>query len=390
MRPSAMKSASGIARRSSVALVLCALSMLCFMNASAAPTSSDVALENFWLTGGATAWGRGDGAIWRTVDDGQNWTKVLAIPNVDSRVAVAVLSTTSAAVAIGGYEKVPGGVVLYTTSSGGTSWTTSRQVSRVLAHYGVAYPASLNWVDNTNLLVLVRPNVGMNNPSGVLLLASLSGHGKTVSSTGGRSTVPSSIGQMSYSNHRDGYFLAQSTTTSSPVLYFTQSSGARWSKSTLPHQDVPLAVPQFLPREKEWILFGRAKTSQSAGSTKCSVFEKSALVSGSWRETGTCQYGYNKGGGVLLPSFEVPNHLWQLESGRLFSSSDGGKTWNSKAWVGVGENAVPTNTEVHVIEMEFITPSRGWILESLPNGSSRLLVTKDGATLWREVVPKSD
>jgi photosystem II stability/assembly factor-like uncharacterized protein len=349
-----------------------------------------VDIQRYWLTGSESAWGVGNGALRITRDGGYRWRSVLQLPSASARVSIAVSSSERVAVTIGGFTKFPGAVFLYSSVNGGQSWRSQRVTVPQFIKQGVAYVQDLVWVGSRNLLMLVRPNVGANDPEGALLSVTLGGQSRVLSVTqqsdGRGGHLPSSLGSLSFENVEDGFLFARETTTSNYSMFDSRDSGKIWSGSALPDRVSPLAVPTYFA-SSGWLEIATPQPSVGKTSSKCIIISGKSLSAEKWHRSGTCEYISDESGYDVSPFFISVSRGWDLNNGSLERTEDGGESWSRLNWKGLAPSLNPRVSGQKVIEIQFANRSDGWVLESQGAGTNILLTTKNGGNTWASIRP---
>lgn len=332
------------------------------------------------MVDGRIGWGLFAGRILRTSDGGATWVDVTptGMTAVKGSTDAAFIGPEDALVETASLQGASPSNELAKSSNGGASWT--------FVHLPVSAPdgLQLSFANPSDGWALAHVGIGAGHDSVVLLSTSNGGttwHRILATSPTGRGGLPDSgvkVG-LTFQSATTGWISGYSN-VGGPYLYVTHDGGTSWAAQTLA---LPSQLSALSGGGNLVVLPPVGFGSTNAVLPVCAGNSgHGALVdfyvthNGGIRWSGTSVLSLP---GVPLCarvqwSFANPVYGWVSAGASLYTTSDGGMHWARSPLAGASISAIQ--------EVDFVSPTTGWLLATSTNQGSLLFRTNDGGRTW--------
>lgn len=331
------------------------------------PVVSSPNIRELFMIDGINGWAIGNSYVLRTNDGGVTWHNV-TMPGVSGNFTGSYFPSSNAGWVLTGFSGVNSGS-LYRTTDDGLNWT----------QYNVPFNnGGIQFLDNTHGFVLSSLGVAMNKEA-VAIYQTSDGGATWVRKFHNDPTIPGAGTSLPLGGHkigmtfRDGThgWIGEDTPSPSVYLYKTADSGATWAlqQVALPEgYGSPLAVsttaPTFFGANDAvlpvWITIDSGRdlfiyTSHDGGAT--------------WARSSTFVHQ-----GSNTDFISINNGFTWDSTGLFHFTNNAGTSWS---------NITPNvNFGDSIRDMDFVSTTAGWILDADLNGNPALYRTNDGGTTW--------
>ena len=338
---------------------------------SAIPIGGFTKLLSLHMIDASTGWMLSEKSVLYTTDGGVHWKDVTPPGITLTQSSIADFPTTSIASVATSQPDGASTQVLH-TADGGQTWQRAmiqmpfpRQISFTDAQHG--------WV-----LAAVRPPGGAAESVSVFRTTDGGKTWATVASALFADTTPP--GRLPYGGQKSGMrFLdtvtgwVTGTVTLSNVawLYVTHDGGSTWGQQSLlmpsavPSARLTILAPTFFSATDGIlpVIFSNFSTDSAIATAIYSTHDGGKT----WQSTAPLM--------ATLPllSFADMQHGWATDGTILYTTSDGGNHWQKLS---------PNVSFKHIAQLDFVSDTVGWAISSSTSNTSSLLKTSDGGRTW--------
>ncbi|HEX9332068.1 MAG TPA: hypothetical protein VF896_09285, partial [Anaerolineales bacterium] len=334
------------------------------------PVVASPLIDKLVMIDASNGWAIGNFYVLRTMDGGATWYNVTPpgaagsirsnfFPNINTGWVLISVSPPGP----------PGPGSLYRTTDGGLNWV----------HYDVPFNSGyLQFLDNTHGFVMTILGAAMNKQAVALYQTSDGGatwvrkyiNDPTVSGYGNSLPLGGHKNGMTFRNITTGWVGGDTPADGFVYLYKTTNSGVTWSQQ-------PLALPAG---------YESAETTTTAPTffgLNDAILPVRMITS-----TGTVLFIYvSHNGGATWARSSASVHLG---SNTDFLSVNNGFTWDATGLFHFTNNAGTSWSNItpnvnfgdSIRDMDFVSTTTGWVLDTDSNGNAALYRTNDGGATW--------
>lgn len=364
-------------------------------------------LSSIHMIDETTGWALGFGSVFRTVDGGRRWVDVTpkegrgAVGGAYRGMAGEFLDADTAWIAVIRDEEPR--LTVLRTGDGGRTWHGVQVEKSARGHI---YSASLHFIDRQHGWLMIEPEHGMSSCPGELFVTRDGGSDWSRIAVSMSPNEPSGslpcAGDIAFCNSSTGWLVGHEQATANSFLYLTRDGGRRWQRQQLAlppgsSGELDIAAPPMLfpPGHIEGVLHATFVPSSHKTSEFATVVYVTRDGGTNWQYANYLKYpGFvefvdatNGWAWTSGPGHYAESKPTEPVVGKLYRTTDGGRTWRTIPLDKALEELLRTGMDV--VQLDFVTDKVGWALlretdlkKADNERLTRLLKTVDGGYSW--------